>query len=67
MVKKVYFDCTWTGPEVSVDGKGSVTSQGSTPKGEKAPFRSHALSLLRFSWPNSAGRIIKVITLSNQC
>ncbi|KAF2729319.1 cyclophilin 1 short isoform [Polyplosphaeria fusca] len=28
MVLKVYFDLTWTGPEVTVDGKGNVTSTG---------------------------------------
>ncbi|KAF2002131.1 hypothetical protein P154DRAFT_431593 [Amniculicola lignicola CBS 123094] len=28
MVIKTYFDCTWTGPEVTVDAKGNVTSTG---------------------------------------
>ncbi|KAF2875824.1 cyclophilin-like domain-containing protein [Massariosphaeria phaeospora] len=28
MTIKVYFDCTWTGPEVQVDSKGNVTSTG---------------------------------------
>ena len=28
MVKKAYFDCTWTGPEVQVDQEGNVTKTG---------------------------------------
>ncbi|OAL45962.1 cyclophilin 1 long isoform [Pyrenochaeta sp. DS3sAY3a] len=28
MVKKVYFDCAWTGPEVTVDDNGHVTKVG---------------------------------------
>ncbi|KAF2465328.1 cyclophilin 1 short isoform [Lindgomyces ingoldianus] len=28
MVVKVYFDCTWTGPKITVDNKGEVTSTG---------------------------------------
>ncbi|KAF2236474.1 cyclophilin 1 short isoform [Viridothelium virens] len=35
MVKKVFFDCTWTGPDVEVDGKGNVTSTGSTAKAQR--------------------------------
>lgn len=26
MVQKVYFDCTWTGPQVNVDGNGKPTN-----------------------------------------
>lgn len=26
MVVKVYFDCTWTGPEAQVDSNGKITS-----------------------------------------
>ncbi|KAF1846123.1 uncharacterized protein K460DRAFT_395612 [Cucurbitaria berberidis CBS 394.84] len=28
MVKKAYFDCTWTGPDVQVDDQGNVTKTG---------------------------------------
>lgn len=34
MVIKTYFDCEWTGPEVSVDSNGNVTNTGREPKGE---------------------------------
>jgi hypothetical protein len=36
MVIKTYFDCSWTGPEVTVDQKGNVTNVGSV-KGTPAP------------------------------
>jgi peptidylprolyl isomerase len=36
MVIKTYFDCSWTGPEVSVDQSGNVTNVGSV-KGTPAP------------------------------
>ncbi|KAI9705295.1 MAG: phosphatidylinositol transfer protein csr1 [Bogoriella megaspora] len=34
MVKKVFFDCSWTGPDVEVDGRGNVTSTGNSPKAQ---------------------------------
>jgi len=35
MVQKVYFDCQWKGPEVTVDSKGNVTKvDRSGDKGE---------------------------------
>ncbi|KAI9659003.1 MAG: phosphatidylinositol transfer protein csr1 [Bathelium mastoideum] len=32
MVKKVFFECSWTGPEVEVDSRGNITSTGSGAK-----------------------------------
>ncbi|KAJ9636407.1 phosphatidylinositol transfer protein csr1 [Coniosporium apollinis] len=34
MVIKTYFDCEWTGPEVSVDSNGNVTNTGREPKAQ---------------------------------
>ena len=33
MVKKVFFDCEWTGPEITVDGSGKQTGIDKTDKG----------------------------------
>jgi len=32
MVKNVYFDCTWTGPEAQVDSNGKITSMDKSDK-----------------------------------
>ncbi len=37
MVKKVYFDCTWTGPEAQCDANGKITSMDKTEKGTSSP------------------------------
>ena len=39
MVKKAYFDCTWTGPEVQVDQQGNTTKTG--PVKGKLPMPLH--------------------------
>ena len=45
MVKKAYFDCTWTGPEVTVDAQGNVTNLGGV-KGElPGPLRASSFML----------------------
>jgi peptidylprolyl isomerase len=46
MVIKTYFDCSWTGPEVTVDQKGNVTNVGSV-KGTPAPTAAATLALNR--------------------
>lgn len=36
MTIKCYFDCTWTGPECTVDQNGKITSTDKADKGELA-------------------------------
>jgi hypothetical protein len=45
-VIKTYFDCSWTGPEVTVDQKGNVTNVGSV-KGTPAPTAAATPALNR--------------------
>lgn len=52
MTKSAYFDCTWTGPDVSVDNQGNVTSVGPV-KGT----RLHAACALLTRPQEQSGRI----------
>ncbi|KAK0944856.1 phosphatidylinositol transfer protein csr1 [Friedmanniomyces endolithicus] len=59
MVKKVYFDCTWTGPEAQCDANGKITSMD---KSEKARSGRINFELFDDVVPKTAENFLKLCT-----
>ena len=50
MTIKCYFDCSWTGPEATVDESGKITHTDKASKGKKNLQRLRFIHRMAFVW-----------------